>query len=56
MKGVYKHCAKKHLHRYATEFEFCYNNRIANGPDDATRAAIALQGVKGKRRTYNPAH
>ncbi len=42
MKGVYQRCAKKHLHHYATEFEFCYNNRIANGPDDATRAAIAL--------------
>ena len=21
-KGVYQHCAKKHLHRYVTEFEF----------------------------------
>ena len=29
MKGVYQHCAKKHLHRYAAEFEFLYNN--ANG-------------------------
>ena len=28
MKGVYQHCAKKHLHRYATEFEFRYNNRV----------------------------
>ena len=52
MKGVYQHCSKKHLHRYAAEFEFRYNNRVANGPDDATRAAIALRGVKGKRLTY----
>ena len=27
MKGVYQHCSKKHLHRYAAEFEFRYNNR-----------------------------
>ena len=29
MKGVYQHCAKKHLHRYAAEFAFRYSNRIA---------------------------
>jgi transposase-like protein len=52
MKGVYQHCAKKHLHRYAAEFEFRYNHRIGNGCDDATRAARALAGVKGKRLTY----
>ena len=52
MKGVYQHCSKKHLHRYAAEFEFRYNNREANGEDDAARAAIALQGVKGKRLSY----
>jgi hypothetical protein len=28
MKGVYQNCAKKHLHRYAAEFEFRYNNRV----------------------------
>ena len=52
MKGVYQHCSKKHLHRYAAEFEFRYNNRSANGPDDLTRAVIALRGVKGKRLLY----
>ncbi len=52
MKGVYQHCSKKPLHRYAAEFKFRYNNRVANGSDDATRAAIALRGVKGKRLTY----
>ena len=25
MKGVYQHCSKRHLHRYAAEFEFRYN-------------------------------
>ena len=36
----------------AADFELRYNDRIANGPDDATRAAIALRGVKGKRLSY----
>ncbi len=52
MKGVYQHCNKKHLHRYASEFEFRYNNRIGNGVDDVARANRALLGVKGKRLTY----
>ena len=53
IKGVYQHCSKKHLHRYAAEFEFRYNNRIANGPDDRVRADVALMGISGKRLTYN---
>ena len=52
MKGVYQHCSKKHLHRYAAEFEFRYNNRIGNGTDDATRALIALKGSVGRRLLY----
>ncbi|MCS6626722.1 IS1595 family transposase, partial [Roseibacterium beibuensis] len=53
MKGVYQHCAKKHLHRYAAEFEFRYNNRSANGVEDAERGEIALSGAVGKRLTYH---
>lgn len=56
MKGVYQHCSKQHLHRYAAEFEFRYNNRIANGVDDKRRAALALQSIVGKRLTYNGAN
>jgi hypothetical protein len=52
MKGVYQHCAKKHLHRYAAEFEFRYNNRAANGVNDTERAFEALSGVLGKRILY----
>ena len=52
MKGVYQHCGKKHLHRYAAEFEFRYNNRIANGVDDRVQADNALIGASGKRLTY----
>ncbi|MGH1576388.1 IS1595 family transposase [Planktotalea sp.] len=52
MKGVYQHCGKQHLHRYAAEFEFRYNNRIANGVDDLGRANVALMGIVGKRILY----
>jgi transposase-like protein len=52
MRGVYQHCAKKHLHRYAAEFDFRYSNRVALGVDDKERAERALLGVVGKRLTY----
>ena len=52
MKGVYQHCAEKHLHRYLAEFEFRYNNRTAHGVDDRARAVTALAGVAGKRLLY----
>lgn len=52
MKGVYQHCGKQHLHRYAAEFDFRYNNREANGMNDAERASVALSGVTGKRLLY----
>ncbi len=52
MKGTYQHCAEKHLHRYLAEFDFRYNNRIANGIGDEERAEKALKGVAGKRLTY----
>ncbi|WP_316015222.1 IS1595 family transposase [Roseobacter sp. HKCCA0434] len=52
MKGTYQHCAKKHLHRYAAEFEFRYNNRAANGVNDTERACAALSAATGKRLLY----
>jgi hypothetical protein len=52
MKGVYQHCAEKHLHRYVAEFDFRYNNRMKLGVDDAGRAERALCGIVGKRLTY----
>jgi hypothetical protein len=52
MKGVYQHCAEKHLHRYLAEFDFRYSNRIALGIDDVARADRALAGIVGKRLTY----
>jgi transposase-like protein len=52
MKGVYQHCAEKHLHRYLSEFDFRYSNRVALGVDDVSRADRALKGIVGKRLTY----
>ena len=37
---------------YLAEFDFRYNNRVALGVNDSERAERLLQGVKGKRLTY----
>lgn len=55
MKGIYQHCAEKHLHRYLAEFEFRYNNREKLQINDTMRAEAALRGVVGKRLTYKTA-
>jgi hypothetical protein len=55
MKGVYQHCSEEHLHRYLAEFDFRYNERIANGVDDQQRADKALKGIVGRRLTYRTA-
>ncbi len=52
MRGVYQHCAEKHLHRYLAEFDFRYNNRVRLGIDDAERTAKVLSGIAGRRLTY----
>ncbi|WP_332653202.1 IS1595 family transposase [Brevundimonas sp.] len=52
MRGVYQHCAKRHLHRYLAEFDFRYTNRMALGIDDTARAAKVLSMITGKRLTY----
>jgi transposase-like protein len=54
MRGTYQHCKEKHLHRYAAEFDFRYNNRVRLGVDDVERTARAVQGAAGKRLTYRP--
>jgi len=53
MRGIYQHCAEKHLHRYLAEFDFRYSNRIGLGINDDMRTARAILGAAGKRLTYN---
>jgi transposase-like protein len=55
MRGIYQHCHEKHLHRYLAEFDFRYTNRAANGYNDGDRASAILDGVVGKRLTYQQA-
>ena len=56
MKGVYQHCSERHLHRYLSEFDFRYSNRVRLGVDDVERTERALMGIVGKRLTYQTAH
>jgi hypothetical protein len=43
---------EKYLHRYLSEFDFRYSNRVALGVNDGERADIAIKGAAGKRLTY----
>ncbi len=52
MKGIYQHCAEKHLHRYLAEYDFRYNHREGLGFSDHARTNEALKGTVGKRLTY----
>ncbi len=50
--GTFHNVSEKHLQRYATEFDFKWNNRSALGIDDIQRTNEALKGISGKRLTY----
>jgi transposase-like protein len=52
VNGIYHHVSEAHLHRYLSEFDFRYNNREANGVDDAERTRRAIAGAAGKRLMY----
>jgi len=56
MKGVYQHCAERHLHRYLAEFDFRYSNRVAVGVNDIARTDRMIRGIVGKRLTYRTAN
>jgi len=55
MKASISIAASSTLHRYLTEFDFRYSNRVKLGVDDKARAVSALKGISGKRLTYGPA-
>ena len=50
--GTYHKCGEQHLHRYANEFSFRFNNRAKLGVNDMMRTDAALRGISGKRLTY----
>lgn len=52
MKGIYQHCDKQHLHRYAAEYDFRYSHRAKLGYNDEERTEAAIAGIVGKRLTY----
>jgi transposase-like protein len=56
MKGIYQHCAEKHLHRYLAEYDFRYNHRVKLGFNDVDRAIAIIKGAEGKRLTYRRPH
>lgn len=56
MRGIYQHCAEKHLHRYLAEYDFRFNHRVALGYGDGERAALAVKGAGGKRLMYRGPH
>jgi ISXO2-like transposase domain len=53
--GVYQHVSEAHLKRYLCEFDFRYSNREAAGVNDTKRTALAVEGARGKRLTYETA-
>jgi transposase-like protein len=47
--GVFHHVSKKHLHRYAAEFDYRWNGRTVS---DVERRDGAVKGAEGKRLMY----
>ena len=53
MRGVYRHGAEKHLHRYLAEFDFRYNYSASLGYNETDGTIAAVRGGEGKRLTYH---
>ena len=50
--GTSHSVSERHLQRYATEFDFKWNYRSANGFNEIDRADAHLKAIGGKRLTY----
>ena len=51
--GTFHNVSEQHLQRYADEFDFRWNHRLALGCSDTQRAEAALKGIVGKRLMYS---
>jgi len=49
LDGTHHHVSAKHLHRYASEFDFRYNSREMT---DGERTVLAIEQTAGKRLQY----
>jgi len=49
VNGTFHSVSRKHLHRYLSEFEYCWNTRQLN---DGERTALAIRGADHKRFTH----
>ncbi len=52
LMGAQHSLSEHHLQRYIDELAFRWNNRVANGVNDAERANRAIKGAEGKRLMY----
>ena len=52
LMGAQHSVSEHHLQRYIDELAFRWNNRVANGVNDADRANKAIKGAEGKRLMY----
>ena len=50
--GTFHNVGEKHLQRYADEFDFRWNHRVALGCSDAQRADVGLKSIVGKKLTF----
>lgn len=50
--GTFHGVSEQHLQRYATEFDFRWNYRVALGVNDVQRTTAVLMNIEGKRLTY----
>ena len=50
--GTFHSVSEQHLQRYATEFDFRWNHRVALGVNDVQRTSAVLMNIAGKRLTY----
>lgn len=50
--GAYHHVSSSHLHGYAAEFDFRYNERMTLDVEDQVRTTKVLRGIIERRLMY----